>query len=48
MTQDPICGMTVAAAVVQVAKDQSLPLEAVKDFHSVTGGGVARNAAGHR
>jgi len=31
----------LAAAIVQGAKDQAIVLEAVKDFRSVTGGGVA-------
>jgi Cu+-exporting ATPase len=36
----------LAAAIVQGAKDQSLILEAVKDFRSVTAGGVVGNVAG--
>ncbi len=36
----------LASAIVSAAKEQSLPLEAVKDFRSVTGGGVIGNAAG--
>ena len=36
----------LAAAIVQGAKAQSLTLDAVKDFRSVTGGGVAGTIAG--
>ncbi len=36
----------LAAAIVQGAKEQSLTLEAVNDFRSVTAGGVAGNIAG--
>ena len=36
----------LAAAIVQGSKDQSLTLEAVKDFRSVTAGGVAGSVAG--
>ena len=36
----------LAAAIVQGAKAQSLDLETVKDFRSVTGGGVAGTIAG--
>jgi Cu+-exporting ATPase len=36
----------LAAAIVQGAKEQSLNLEAVKDFRSVTAGGVVGNVAG--
>jgi Cu+-exporting ATPase len=36
----------LAAAVVRGAKDQSLTLEAVKDFRSVTAGGVVGTVAG--
>ncbi|MHB8523243.1 MAG: heavy metal translocating P-type ATPase [Limisphaerales bacterium] len=36
----------LAAAIVQGAKDQSLTLEAVKDFRSVTAGGVVGTVAG--
>jgi len=36
----------LAAAIVQGAKAQSLALETVKDFRSVTGGGVAGTIAG--
>jgi Cu+-exporting ATPase len=36
----------LAAAIVQGAKDQAIVLEAVKDFRSVTGGGVAGTIAG--
>ncbi len=36
----------LAAAIVQGAGDQSLDLEAVKDFRSVTAGGVAGTVAG--
>ena len=36
----------LAAAIVQGAKDQSIALEPVKDFRSVTGGGVVGNVAG--
>ncbi|MBC8127764.1 MAG: copper-translocating P-type ATPase [Gloeobacteraceae cyanobacterium ES-bin-144] len=37
----------LAAAIVQGAKDQSLTLDEVKDFRSVTAGGVAGNVTGH-
>jgi Cu+-exporting ATPase len=37
----------LAAAIVQGAKDKGLVLEAVKDFRSVTGGGVVGKIAGH-
>ncbi len=37
----------LAAAIVLGAKDQSLTLESVKDFRSVTAGGVAGTVAGH-
>jgi len=36
----------LAAAIVQGAKDQQITLEAVKDFRSVTAGGVAGNVTG--
>ncbi len=36
----------LAAAIVQGAREQSLTLEAVKDFRSVTAGGVAGSVAG--
>jgi Cu+-exporting ATPase len=36
----------LAAAIVKGAKEQSLNLEAVKDFRSVTAGGVAGNVSG--
>jgi P-type Cu+ transporter len=36
----------LAAAIVQGAKDQSIGLEEVKDFRSVTGGGVIGTVAG--
>ena len=36
----------LAAAVVSAAKEQSLPLEPVQDFRSVTGGGVTGNVFG--
>jgi len=36
----------LAAAIVQGAKEQSIALEAVKDFRSVTGGGVAGAVSG--
>ncbi len=36
----------LAAAIVEGAKEQSLPLETVKDFRSVTGDGVVGNIAG--
>ena len=36
----------LAAAIVGAAKERLLPLEAVKDFRSVTGGGVIGSAAG--
>ena len=36
----------LAAAIVQGAKEQNLPLEAVKDFRSVTAGGVVGTVAG--
>jgi Cu+-exporting ATPase len=36
----------LAAAIVEGAKEQSLTLEAVKDFRSVTAGGVAGTVAG--
>jgi P-type Cu+ transporter len=36
----------LAAAIVQGAKEQSLTLEAVKDFRSVTAGGVVGSVAG--
>ena len=36
----------LAAALVSAAKEQSLSLEPVKDFRSVTGGGVIGSAAG--
>jgi Cu+-exporting ATPase len=36
----------LAAAIVIGAKEQSLPLEAVKDFRSVTAGGVVGNVSG--
>jgi Cu+-exporting ATPase len=36
----------LAAAIVQGAKDQSLSLEEVEDFRSVTGGGVVGTVAG--
>ena len=36
----------LAAAIVQGAKEQSIVLEPVKDFRSVTGGGVVGNVAG--
>ncbi len=36
----------LAAAIVQGAKDQAIVLETVKDFRSVTGGGVAGAIAG--
>jgi Cu+-exporting ATPase len=36
----------LAAAIVQGAKEQSLNLEAVKEFRSVTAGGVAGNVSG--
>ena len=38
----------LAAAVVQAAKEQSLPLEPISDFRSVTGGGVVGVASGVR
>ena len=37
----------LAAAIVEDAKDQVIVLEAVKDFRSVTAGGVAGTIAGH-
>jgi Cu+-exporting ATPase len=37
----------LAAAVVNAAKQAGLPLLAVEDFRSVTGGGVAGRCAGH-
>ena len=37
----------LAAAIVQGAKEQGLTLEAVKDFRSVTAGGVIGTVAGH-
>jgi Cu+-exporting ATPase len=36
----------LAAAIVRGAKDQGLPIEAVKDFRSVTAGGVVGTIAG--
>lgn len=36
----------LAAAIVQGAKDQSITLDSVKDFRSITGGGVVGNVAG--
>ena len=36
----------LAAAIVQAAKEQNLPLDAVKEFRSVTAGGVVGNIAG--
>ncbi len=36
----------LATAIVQGAKDQSIPLDAVKDFRSVTAGGVFGTVAG--
>jgi Cu+-exporting ATPase len=36
----------LAAAIVQGAKEQGVPLESVKDFRSVTGGGVVGSIAG--
>ena len=36
----------LAAAIVQGAKEQSIELEPVKDFRSVTGGGVVGNVSG--
>jgi Cu+-exporting ATPase len=36
----------LAAAIVRGAKDQSIALESVKDFRSVTAGGVAGNVSG--
>ena len=36
----------LAAAIVQGAKDQGIALDEVKDFRSVTGGGVIGNVAG--
>lgn len=36
----------LAAAIVQGAKEQKLTLDEVKDFRSVTAGGVAGNIAG--
>jgi len=36
----------LAAAIVKAAKDQSLPLDTVKDFRSVTAGGVVGTVAG--
>jgi P-type Cu+ transporter len=36
----------LAAAIVQGAKDQGIPLDAVKDFRSVTAGGVVGTVAG--
>ena len=38
----------LAAAIVQGAKEQAIVLDAVKDFRSVTAGGVAGAIAGHR
>ena len=37
----------LAAAVVQGAKEQGIAMEAVKDFRSVTAGGVVGTVAGH-
>ncbi len=37
----------LAAAIVQGAKEQGIVLESVKDFRSVTAGGVAGNFSGH-
>ncbi|MCL4181743.1 MAG: HAD family hydrolase, partial [Verrucomicrobia bacterium] len=36
----------LAAAIVQGARDQSIPLDAVNDFRSVTAGGVVGTVAG--
>jgi len=37
----------LASAIVRGAKEQEIVFEAVKDFHSVTAGGVRGNIAGH-
>jgi Cu+-exporting ATPase len=37
----------LASAIVQGAKEQGLSLEATRDFHSVTGGGVVGTVASH-
>jgi Cu+-exporting ATPase len=38
----------LAAAIVQAAKEKNLPLDAVKDFRSVTAGGVVGTVAGRQ
>ncbi|HTI70175.1 MAG TPA: heavy metal translocating P-type ATPase, partial [Candidatus Limnocylindria bacterium] len=38
----------LAAAIVKAAREQSVTIDAVKDFRSVTGGGVMGNASGKR